>query len=293
MNQMKNKLQYTILIMLFWAVTAPKVYAQYPLSNRLFFQNKFGINVAYAGELEKNRLTLVGNFTSSKISNGENNWQQLTVDIPLGLDLSTGTRISNHSEGFIAEQIIEQALAYRLYFSRDQTLSFGLSFGINRRTINNKNGLFPNDYVNMNDPIFSTDLLNKNNLRMEVGAVYKQEEFELSLAIPTIVQNNQTLRGITAYAGYNFYPNDDLKITPYSLLMKTYYNNYELTTGANFEYLEKSWFQLSYVNSKQLLIAAGIQINNFGVGYNYSLPFDSNYTTLVNNTHLLGLQYSF
>ena len=45
MNQMKNKLQYTILLMLLLWVTASKVYAQYPLSNRLFFQNKFGINV--------------------------------------------------------------------------------------------------------------------------------------------------------------------------------------------------------------------------------------------------------
>lgn len=290
---MRNKLHYTILLVLLLGITASKVYAQYPLSNRLFFQNKFGINVAYAGELEKTRLTLVGNFTSSKIPNGESNWQQLTVDIPLGLDLSTGTRISNHSEGFITEQILEQALAYRLYFSRDQTLCFGLSFGINRRTIDNKNGLSPNDYVDLNDPIFSTDLLNKNNLIMEVGAVYKQEEFELSLAIPTIVQNNQTLRGITAYAGYNFYPTDDLKITPYSLLMKTYYNNYELTTGANFEYLEKSWFQLGYVNSKQLAFSAGIHLNSFGIGYNYSMPFESNYTSMLNNAHQLGLQYSF
>ena len=291
---MKKKQRYnTLVLLLLLSVTTSKIYGQYPQSNRLFFQNKFGINVAYAGELEKNRITLVGNFTSSKIENGGNNWQQLTMDIPLGLDLSTGTRVSNHSEGFMTQQIIEQALAYRLYFSRDQTLWFGLSFGINRRTINNKTGLFPNDYVDMNDPIFSTDLLNKNNLRMEVGAVYKQDEFELSLAIPTIIQNNKTVKGITAYAGYNFYPNDDLKITPYALLMKTYYNNYELTSGANFEYLEKSWLHLGYVNSKQIVISAGIYYNQFGLGYNYSLPLESNYTTMLNNSHQLGLYYSF
>lgn len=290
---MKNIIQYTLVLILFLSVTAFKIYGQYPQSNRMFFQNKFGINVAYAGELEKTRLSLVGNFTSSKIENGGNKWQQLTMDIPLGLDLSTGTRIINNSEGFMAQQIIEQALAYRLYFSRDQTLSFGLSFGINRRTINNKNGLFPNDYVDMNDPIFSTDLLNKNNLRMEVGAVYKQEEFELSLAIPTIIQNNKTLKGITAYAGYNFYPNDDLKITPFTLLMKTYYNNYELTTGTNVEYLEKSWLQLGYVNSKQLLLSLGFTYYHFGLGYNYNLPLDPNFTTMITNSHQLCLYYSF
>lgn len=290
---MKNKIQYTIVLFLLLSVTASKIYSQYPQSNRIFFQNKFGINVAYAGELEKTRLSLVGNFTSSKIENGGDNWQQLTMDIPLGLDLSTGTRIANNSEGFMTQQIIEQALAYRLYFSRDQTLCFGLSFGINRRTINNKTGLFPNDYVDMNDPVFSTDLLNKNNLRMEVGAVYKQEEFELSLAIPTIIQNNKTLKGITAYAGYNFYPNDDLKITPFTLLMKTYFNNYELTTGTNFEYLEKSWIQLGYVNSKQLLLSLGFHYNNFGLGYNYNLPLEPNFTTMINNSHQLGLYYSF
>lgn len=290
---MKNNLPYIVLLVVFFLVISTKSYSQYPLSNRLFSQNKFGINVAYAGELEKIRLNLVGNFTSSKLPQGGDSWQQLTLDIPLGLDLSTGTRISNSSEGFLSQQILEQALAYRLYFSRDQTLCFGLSFGISRRNINNRNGLFPNDYVDLNDPVFNTDLLNRNNLRMEVGAVYKQEEFELSLAIPSLIQNNQTLKGITAYAGYHFYPIDDWKITPSVLLMKTYYNNYELTSGVNFEYLEKNWAQLSYVNSKQLLISAGIQLNNFGIGYCYSMPFDVNYTSMLKNSHQLGLQYSF
>ena len=85
---MKNIIQYTLVLILFLSVTAFKIYGQYPQSNRMFFQNKFGINVAYAGELEKTRLSLVGNFTSSKIENGGNKWQQLTMDIPLGLDLS-------------------------------------------------------------------------------------------------------------------------------------------------------------------------------------------------------------
>jgi type IX secretion system PorP/SprF family membrane protein len=290
---MKNKINHIYYIFSLSIIFTVTVYGQYPQSNRLFFQNKFGINVAYAGELETTRLTLVGNYTSSKLLEGNNSWQQLSLDIPLGLDLSTGTRISNVSEGFLSQQIIEQAIAYRLYFSRDQTLCFGLGFGINRQTINNRNGLFPNDYVDMNDPIFNTDLLNRNNLQMEIGAVYKQEQFELSLSLPSVIKNNRSIRGITAYAAYHLYPTDDFKITPSLLLMKTYYNNYEITSGINFGYLEKSWMQLSYINSKQFLIAVGTRFNNLGFGYNYSMPFDANYTSMLNNSHQLGLNYNF
>lgn len=290
---MKIKRNNILLILGLTIISSVKIYGQYPMSNRLFFENKFGINAAYAGELETTRLTLVGDFTSSKLAESGNSWQQLTLDIPLGLDLSTGTRISNVSEDFLTQQVIEQALSYRLYFSRYQTLSFGLSFGINRRTINNRNGLDPNEYVDLNDPIFSTDLLNRNNLRMEIGAVYKQDEFELSLSIPSIIQNNNVIKGITAYAGYHFYPIDEWKMTPSVLLMKTYFNNYELTTGMNFEYSEKSWLRLSYVNSKQLLIAVGMKIKKIGIAYNYSLPFEANYTQMTNNSHQLGLQYHF
>jgi type IX secretion system PorP/SprF family membrane protein len=290
---MTIKLNNILLILGITIISSVKMYSQYPMSNRLFFENKFGINAAYAGELEATRLTLVGNFTSNKLAENGNSWQQLTFDIPLGLDLATGTRISNVSEDFLTQQVIEQALSYRLYFSRYQTLSFGLSFGINRRTINNRNGLLPNEYVDLNDPVFSTDLLNRNNLKMEIGAVYKQDEFELSLSIPSIIQNNNVIRGITAYAGYHFFPMDEWKMTPSVLLMKTYFNNYELTSGMNIEYSEKSWLQLSYVNSKQLLMAVGLKLNNFGIAYNYSLPFEANYTQIANNSHQLGLHYHF
>lgn len=159
--------------------------------------------------------------------------QQFTVDIPLGLDLSTGTRVSNFSEGFFSHQVVEQAMAYRIYFSRDQTLSFGVSFGFIRQAINNRDGLYPNEYVDTNEALLNTDLLNQNNLCMELGVLYKQEEFELSLAMPSILENTSTRRGFTAYAGYNFYPSDIWKLTPSMLLMKTYYNNYELTTVLN------------------------------------------------------------
>ena len=40
---MKNIIQYTLVLILFLSVTAFKIYGQYPQSNRMFFQNKFGI----------------------------------------------------------------------------------------------------------------------------------------------------------------------------------------------------------------------------------------------------------
>lgn len=289
---MKNIFKQTFLIFGLSILYTTSIYGQYPLSNRLFFQNKFGINVAYAGEMKTTRLSLVGNFMSNKLQEGDTSWQQFTVDIPLGLALSTGTRISNLSEGFLSQQVFEQALGYKIYFSSDQTLSFGLSFGIIKQVINNRDGVFPNEYVDRNDPLLNTEL-NQNKLRLEFGVVYKQGQFEFSLAVPSSTHNNITRRGITAYAGYNFYLSDIWKLNPSVLMMKTYYNNYELTTGVNIEYLQKSWLQLSYVNSKQLLAGFGLHFDNFGIGYNYTIPVDTKYKTINKNSHQLGLNYSF
>ncbi len=290
---MKNNYKTLTLLFGFFLLFGATAHAQYPLSNRLFHQNKFGINAAYAGELENTRLTLVGNFASSQLADAASYWQQLTLDLPLKSNLSTGTRISNKTEGFLSQQIIEQALAYKIHFSKDQSLSFGISFGISRQSIDNKNRFYSNEYVNPNDPIFNTDLLTQNNLRIEIGAVYKQREFEMALAMPSIVQNKNTYRGLTAYIGYNFYSMGVWKLTPSVLMMKTYFNNYEITTGLNIEYDKKTWIKLSYINSDQLSTGVGIQISKLGLAYNYLLPLDSNYSTLQNKYHQIALYYNF
>jgi hypothetical protein len=294
-----------ILKQMYWALgiifmIANKSYAQYPMSNRLIQDNKFAVNVAYAAivgeeeeeEEEYTHLALVNSYMPSKLPDGNNYfWQQGTFVTPINDELFAGTRFSNVKQGIFSQQVLEQALAYKLMLSSDETLSLGLGFGINMESIDSKKGFSSNQFVDMQDPLFSGEVKTQIDLRMEVGAVYKWNDFEVSVALPLLIQDSSLPNGLTAYACYQFYMDRELEMTPSVLLMKTYGNKYEITGSVNFTYTGDRWFQVGYVDSKQLLFGVGIKIKKMSISYNLSIPFDKHYSSLVSFPHQLAFGF--
>jgi type IX secretion system PorP/SprF family membrane protein len=290
MKNIKNNNIVLIVCILFFACTCS---AQYQLNNRMVQQNKFGINPAYAGELEKTRIALVSNFTPTKLDNANKYfWQQATLEIPLKNNLYIGTVFSNITQGNFSQVQIKQAFAYKVRFSENQTLSVGFSFGLNRESLNYKSGFNPNGYVDLSDPYLNKDNYSENNLGLEVGAVYKYKNFQIALAMPALLQDNGNYRGVTAYTDYKFVINEEWHISPSVLMLQTEQSQYEFTTSVNATYMNKCWFQMGYVDVSQFVVGLGINLKGLGVSYNISVPFDSNYNSVVGNTHQLGLFFN-
>jgi type IX secretion system PorP/SprF family membrane protein len=288
-NIIKNNIGL-IVCTLFFACTCS---AQYQLNNRMVQQNKFGINPAYAVEQGKTRIALVGSFTPTKLDNANGySWQQVTLEIPLKNNLSTGTVFSNITQGNFSQVQIKQAFAYKVSFSENQTLSVGFSFGLNRESLNYKSGFNPNGYVDLSDPYLSKDNYSENNLGSEVGAVYKYKNFQIALAMPALLQDNGNYRGVTAYTDYKFVINEEWDVSPSVLMLQTEQSQYEFTTSVNATYMNKCWIQMGYVDVSQFVVGLGFNIKGLGLSYNMSVPFDSKYNSVVGNTHQFGLFFN-
>jgi hypothetical protein len=269
------------------------VYAQYPLNNRLVQQNKFGINIAYAGYSGEKNLSVVNSYTPTRIDGGVNYfWNQSTLELPLNENLSTGTRFSYAQQDSFTQLVIEQALAYKTQITTEQFVSLGLSFGLNRQAINLEKDFSINKYVNKLDPILvKNNDKNQNDFRAEIATVYKMKNFEIALAVPFLIQDQTKWQGLTAYTSYKFETSPQFSITPSVLMVNTYAKEYEITMSINLSYLEKNWIQMSYTDSRQLLIGLGTQFENIGIAYNLSTSFNQKYTVLMGNTQQLGLYF--
>jgi hypothetical protein len=289
---MKNIFKKIIKTLLVSLVFVTSSYGQYPLNNRLFQENKFSMNVAYAGEEINTRLSVVNNYTPSKVDNGNNAyWVSGTFDVGLTKNLATGTRFSFNQHGAFSETVIEQALSYKLNIDEDQSVALGISFGLNRQVFDPQGGLFPNQFVDMQDKVFEGNSISRNDLRNEIGAVYKFKNFELSVALPALMQDKNFASGFLTYASYNFATSTDIEIKPSILINRTYQKDFEITSSINFLYLQKGWLQLGYLDTNQLLIGVGIRFEKVGIAYSAAIPFNEKYTSLIGNTQQLGLYF--
>ena len=267
--------------------------AQFQLNNRLIQQNKLGVNVAYAGELDKTRISLVAGVTSNKMEDSNDlNWQQVTLDLPLMNKLATATVFTKIAAGAFSQMQIKQAFAYKVDFSEDQNLAVGFGLSFNQQTVELKNGFTPNQFVDLNDPYLSREDYYQNKLGFEIGLVYKLKNFQFALSLPSLGQNKPYNNEITAYTEYKFKLNENLDLIPSVLLIQSQSNRYELTNSLNLNYKKIGWLQVGYADYDQALMGFGINIKGLGIGYNFGYNHNNKITSVIGNTHQFGIFFN-
>lgn len=290
MKYISKKIVYSLMLLLFF-ITSGK--AQFQLNNRLIQQNKLGVNVAYAGELDKTRISLVAGVTSNKMENSNNlNWQQVTLDLPLMNKLATATVFTKIAAGAFSQMQIKQAFAYKVDFSEDQNLAVGFGLSFNQQTAELRNGFAPNQFVDLNDPYLSRESYYQNKLGFEIGFVYKLKNFQFALSLPSLGQNKPYNNEITAYTEYKFKLNENLDLIPSALLIQSQSNRYELTNSLNLNYKKIGWLQVGYADYDQALMGFGINIKGLGIGYNFGYNHNNKITSVIGNTHQFGMFFN-
>ncbi|SHG43140.1 type IX secretion system membrane protein, PorP/SprF family [Flavobacterium segetis] len=290
MKYIAKKLVYSFVLVLLIMSSSN---AQYQLNNRLIQKNKLGINVAYAGELNKTRMSLVIGVNPNKIEDANTlNWQQATLDLPLANKLSTATIFTKIATGSFSQIQIKQAFAYKVDFSEEQTLSVGFGLSYNQQNVDLKNGFSPNDYVDLDDPYLSLENYHQNKLGLEIGFVYQLKDFQLSVSLPSLGQDKPYNNEFTAYTEYKFKLNKDLDLIPSVLFVQTQNGKYELTNSLNLDYQKKGWLQVGYVDIGQVVMGFGINVKGLGIGYNFGYNVDNNISSIFGNTHQFGLFFN-
>ncbi|MGA9639147.1 type IX secretion system membrane protein PorP/SprF [Flavobacterium sp.] len=290
MKYISKKIVLSLIFVMFSILSGK---AQYQLNNRLIQQNKLGVNVAYAGEFDKTRISLVAGITPNKIEGSNTlNWQQVTLDLPLMNKLATATVLTKIAAGSFSQLQVKQAFAYKVDFSEDQTLAVGFALSFNQQNVDLKNGFTPNSFVDLDDPYLSKENYYQNKLGLEIGFVYKIKEFQFSLSLPSLGQDKPYNNEITAYTEYKFKLNKNLDLIPSILLIQTQTNRYELTNSLNLKYQKIGWLQVGYVDYDQILMGFGINVKGLGIGYNFGYNNNTKTSSVLGNTHQFGLFFN-
>jgi type IX secretion system PorP/SprF family membrane protein len=256
-------------------------------------QNKLGFNVAYAGELEKTRISLVVGSTPNKIvETNDLKWQQVTLDLPLANKLSTGTIFSKIAVGSFSQLQIKQAFSYKVDLAEEQSLSVGFAVSFNQQNIDFRDNFTPNDFVDLNDPFLDREKMNENKLGLELGMVYNLKNFQFSLAIPSIGNGQPYANEINAYAEYRFKLGEDLDLTPSVLFMQTQSDQFELINNLNLKYQKKGWIQVGHADIGQVMMGFGLNIKGLGIGYNFGYFYKDKISEIFGNNHQFGLFFN-
>lgn len=254
----------------------------------LYTVNQYAINPAYTG-------SQYGLFTMLHFKNhlaGINNSPRNVMFVlhsPIGERLGLGGNITVGQAGIFRNTIGNVAASYRVTLSTEHEVTFGLSSGFQRTTIDM-------------DELTNTDLTDptlqsSSNVyyKFGYGAVYKWNNLEVSLAFPNAVQQEDQLLknyfiGMTSYKittadeQFVFQPSILYKSLPAS---KSQVDLYMQT-----QWKSMLWGLVGYRTNKNIILGAGLMLdNNLDLGYSYEVPTGTK--NLSKGTHEVVLSFVF
>lgn len=263
-----------------------------PIITQYLADNSFVISPTYAGIGDNLKIRANGSRQWVGIKNAPEN-QSLYADFRI-LDRSgLGISLYNDSNGYTKQTGAKVSLAHHLvldYYSK-QYLSFGISYNLNNFNID----IDKFNSGTLNSPSYDPSVTNNrsiSNNNFDVGTLYRNKEFYLSLNISNIL-NKQTdqftrnepniLRNYQIYTGYVFKSKErkDIEFEP-SIFYQLYASDKRSSTDLNFKFRQYNvyedyyWVGVSYRFLKDQMFQplmvgpmAGFKKSQFYFAYSY------------------------
>lgn len=259
-----------------------------PVFTQYLADNPFVISATYAGIGDNLRIRANGLTQWVGIKDAPDN-QSLYADFRI-LDRSgVGISLYNDSNGYTKQTGAKISFAHHLildYYSK-QYLSFGVSYNINNFKIN----IDEFNSVGGMDPTV-TDNRSVSNNNFDVGALYRNKGFYLSLNVSNVLdkktdkfysQEPALLRNYQIYTGYIFTADTENRVEyEPSIYYQQFASDKRSSTDFNFKYRQFNryddyfWVGVSYrfLNDQffqPLMLGpmAGFKKSNFYFGYSY------------------------
>lgn len=276
-----------------WVISINGQELTIPQLSQYLSDNPFMMSPTYAG---------IGDFVKIRL-NGVTQWvgikdapdtQSLSADIRLGNRSGIGFVLYNDSNGETKQKGAKISFAHHLTIDKhdDEFLSLGASFSLNQFRIDIQNFMINNDQAIVDDR-------SSTNPNFDIGALYRKENFYLSLNMANILNKNTfgpnldleslnadpaTLRNYYLYAGYKYRKNrrDVFEIEP-SLFIQYFESDNRSVTDVNtkfrwYDFKDYYYTGITYrfLNDqlgKPLYIApmVGLKKDNFYFGYSYQI----------------------
>ena len=259
-----------------------------PQLSQYIADNPFILSPTYAGVGDHIKVRLNGLTQWVGIEDAPDT-QTLAADARIGNRSGIGVLMYNDSNGNTRQRGARVSFAHHLTLDRyeDEFLSFGLSYNFNQFRIDIEN------FTPLNGQTITDDRATVNH-NFDVGALYRYENFYISLNASNILPKNletfnptfepNTLRNYYALVGYSFQKNKNSKIEVEPSVFFQYFESdgrsvTDLNTKFRFHdfedyyYLGLTYRFLNDQLGEPLYIApiAGLKKNNFYFGYSYQV----------------------
>jgi len=264
---MKYVLNYSTLAFLF--LIASNAFGQDISNYNLYTINQYAINPAYVGSKEGVFTTLHFRKYFSGVSNAPRNLM-FVVHSPIGNKLGLGGNIMVEEGGLFKSTAANIAASYKINIATDHLVTVGLSGGLIKRNLD-MNKLQGAD---MTDPTLQNNYSDKVLYKFGAGLKYNWKKLEVSLAVPSIKQDdNQLFNYFLGYASYQLQTTDEQwRIRPSVLYKGIGTSPDQLDVNVNVEWRKLLWLQAGYRSNNNFIIGGGVTIENLNLGYAYETP---------------------
>ncbi|MBC7488366.1 MAG: PorP/SprF family type IX secretion system membrane protein [Cytophagaceae bacterium] len=235
----------------------------------LYTINQYAINPAYVGSKEGVFTTLHFRKYFSGVSNAPRNLM-FVVHSPIGNKLGLGGNIMVEEGGLFKSTSANIAASYKINIATDHLLTVGLSGGLIKRNLD-MNKLQGAD---MSDPTLMNNYNDKVLYKFGAGLKYNWKKLEVSLAVPSIKQDDsQLFNYFLGYASYQLQTADEQwRIRPSVLYKGIGTSPDQLDVNVNVEWRKLLWLQAGYRSNNNFIIGGGVTIENLNLGYAYETP---------------------
>lgn len=225
-----------------------------PLKSQ-FFVNSFLINPSKAGQGDKGMMTAGFSTQWNKIQ-GAPEVLSLTVETPITDRMGVGALFTNDKSGLINRTVMMGSYSYKIPFSEDKSLRFGLAVGYLSDNINVDNAITPNG--SMDPALVNYNYQHENLLKAGFGATLNFEKLELQSSWFNInrrinpEEKAVDRSGITTTLKYSFGDPSNIAISPLLGFRQIHGFSDYLDAGVNVSYLSVLDLSLLYHTNKSI-----------------------------------------
>lgn len=282
---MKKQLKLSVIIFL-GLILNISTFAQHDLENNFYMLNPFVFNPAATGS--EGNASGFFNYRD-KWTGFENSPKHMQFGIhAMASDaVGLGLMISQQEFGVLKEFSASLNYSYRLKLSKDESLAFGLSFGIKQNSLDfNK--------MNIEDPsdaILYSDWVNKTYYNAGIGIHYNREALNVHVSVPLLYDSmkEKIFQNMLTFISYDIIlENDDWMIQPSVLHRYDEGEFHNVDLNMLVEWKRQLWVQSSYRTKGSIVLALGIKFENVGIAYSYEM-ITSKLSTAASATHEIVL----
>ena len=278
-----------------------------PIQNQYIADNPYIISSAYAGIGDCWQVRGSGFEQWVNVPNAPST-QSLSIDGRISDRSGVGAVLFNDQNGQTSQKGAQVSFAHHLTLSKDQYLSFGISYRFTQFFINAadfSNG-DPDNPINPN-----LESIEVNNSNFDIGILYRLGRFFLSANGVNLIQKEidefsaiepTTLQNYQVYSGYTFYNRKyDLEIEP-STLYQSFVSDGRSTADLNLKVrkLRRDDYYWAGVSLRSLVDQSfkplsvspmvGIKKSNFYFAYGYQVNINESFVASnFAGSHLITL----